>query len=272
MSDDFGDLHYSSDHDAVVDSNGNPPPESPPVNPDRFVASMARFLIEGDERDEARLLLACTVESEARIEFQQFGPPLQELVLTFFGPRKVYDLLRDHSSNLYATVRHAAEAMMPPGFDYPVIGARAAIVVPNSTDWRNELLAVLDGRDVDNQAIGFKATRTYEGLRFRSESEVRVAQALDRAGVMYVPNCRARIGSKDRRRNIEADFLVMVDGKWGVLEVDGEQWHAGLASRDHERDRPFHFHGAAKVQRFDAGECFENPDGVVKKFLALLRR
>jgi len=64
----------------------------------------------------------------------------------------------------------------------------------------------------------------------------------------------------------------MVDGKWGVLEVDGEQWHAGLAARDHERDRAFHFHGAAKVQRFDAGECFENADGVVARFIALLRR
>ncbi len=264
--------HFDYDTDSVVDSNGNPPPDPPPVDPDRFVASMARFLIEGDEREEARLLLACTVESEGHTDRQSYGPDCEELILTFYGPRKVYDLLRDHSSNLYRAFQHAAEAMMPPGFDYPVIRARAAIVVPNSADWRNELLAVLDGRDVDNQAIGFKATRTYEGLRFRSESEIRIAQALDRAGVMYVANCRSRIGSTDRRRNCEADFLVMLDSKWGVLEVYGEQWHAGLAARDHERDRPFHFHGAAKVQRFDAGECFENPDAVVQKFLALLRK
>jgi very-short-patch-repair endonuclease len=64
----------------------------------------------------------------------------------------------------------------------------------------------------------------------------------------------------------------MVDGKWGVLEVDGEQWHAGHAARDHERDRPFHFHGAKIVQRFDAGECFESADAVVAKFIALLKR
>lgn len=271
MSDDFDGYCYSFDHDGVVDSNGNPPPDPPPVDPDRFMASMARFLIEGDERDEARLLLACTVESEAHAGYIEFEP-CKELVLTFYGPRRVYDLLSDRFSNLYASFRNAAEAMMPSGFDFPVIVARAAVVVPNSADWRNELLAILDGRDVDNQAIGFKATRTYEGLRFRSESEVRIAQALDRAGVMYVPNCRARIGSVGQRRNCEADFLIMLDGRWGVLEVDGEQWHAGLASRDHERDRPFHFHGAHKVQRFDAGECFENPDGVVAKFLALLRR
>ena len=185
----------------------------------------------------------------------------------------MYDLLREQSSNLHAAFLHAAKALAPSHYDDNVtIKARAAVVEPHSADWRNELLAVLDGRDVDNQAIGFKATKSYEGLRFRSESEVRIARALDRAGVMYVPNCRSRIGSVERRRNCEADFLVMLDGRWGVLEVDGQQWHAGLASRDHERDRPFHFHGAYKVQRFDAGECFENPDAVVKKFLALLKR
>jgi hypothetical protein len=257
----------TSDENVDIQQNS-----SAPVDSDRFVASIARFLIEGDEREEARLLLACVVESEANIEYEQYGPDRHELVITFYGPRKVYDLLRNDSSNLYRAFRHAVEAMMPARFDYPVIRARAAIVEPNSADWRNELLAVLDGRDVDNQAIGFNATRTYEGLRFRSESEVRVAQALDRAGVMYVPNCRSRIGSPDRRRGCEADFLVMDNGRWGVLEVDGEEWHAGLASRDHERDRPFHFHGAHKVQRFDAGECFENPDAIVEKFIALLRK
>lgn len=244
----------------------------PPVDADRFMASMARFMIEGDERDEARLLLLCEMDSYEEEDHSNSYETWNHLILTFHGPRKVYDRLRDKSSITFKAFDHAATALMPSYFNQLTINVRASIIVPNSADWRNELLAILDGRDVDNQAIGFKATKTYEGLRFRSESEVRIAQALDRAGVMYVPNCRSRIGSVARRRNIEADFLVMADGKWGVLEVDGEQWHDGLASRDHERDRPFHHHGAHKVQRFSAGECFENPDGVVMQFLVLLRK
>jgi len=269
---DFDPEHYrfDSDTDSVVDLNGSPLPPDPPVDADRFMASMARFLIEGDEREEARLLLACTLTSDKHEEFDNDW--WRQLLLTFHGPRKVYDLLLESGSNLSAAFQHAAQSLMPSGFNSVKVTGRAALVVPDSTDWRNELLAILDGRDVDNQAIGFKATKTYQGLRFRSESEVRIAQALDRAAVMYVPNCRSRVGSLEKRRNIEADFLVMVDGKWGVLEVDGEQWHAGLAARDHERDRPFHFHGAKIVQRFDAGECFENADAVVAKFVALLRR
>jgi hypothetical protein len=142
---------------------------------------------------------------------------------------------------------------------------------PSPGDWRAEMLAVLDGNAVDNQAVGFRATRSWQALRFRSESEVRIAQALDRAHVAFLPNCRGRVGGRDEtRRNLEADFIVFDGGKWGVLEVDGSEWHTS-AAKDHKRDRPFRRHGAAAVERFDAGECFENPDGVVKQFLALLR-
>jgi len=38
----------------------------------------------------------------------------------------------------------------------------------------------------------------------------------------------------------------MHGGVWGVLEVDGPH-HEGKASADHDRDRPFHHHGAAVV-------------------------
>ena len=62
-------------------------------------------------------------------------------------------------------------------------------------------------------------------------------------------------------------------GKWGILEVDGELFHpVARTAEDHERDRLFLAHGIKLVQHFDAGECFENVEGVVKKFLYLLEQ
>lgn len=275
MSDDLDHpYHYDYDCDGFVDDQGNPAPDPPPMDPDRALASIVRFLIEGDEREEARMLLACDLEAEETYWRNDLGPDYRVLVLTFHGPRRVFDLLGDRKSNLCAAVERAAEAIKPSGFYCASIRGRAAIVGAESTDWRNEVLAVLDGTSVHNQAIGFKATKTYAGLCFRSESEVRIAQALDRANVMFLPNCRARIGSRaETRRGLEADFVVMVDGKWGALEVDGSEWHPPTrAAQDHQRDRPLRYHGAAVVERFDAGECFENPDKVVAQFLALLGR
>ena len=66
--------------------------------------------------------------------------------------------------------------------------------------------------------------------------------------------------------------MVCHEGKWGVLEVDGEPFHpASRAAQDHERDRVFKAHGIRVVERFDARECFENAKGVVQKFLGILK-
>jgi hypothetical protein len=93
--------------------------------------------------------------------------------------------------------------------------------------------------------------------------------ALDRVGVLFLPNCRGRLGFKTRE-NREADFLVCCDGKWGILEIDGA-FHQSAAD-DHERDRLFKAHGIYVIEHFDQAECWENADGIVKKFLYLLRK
>jgi uracil-DNA glycosylase family 4 len=125
----------------------------------------------------------------------------------------------------------------------------------------------------DNQGVAFTGDQSlleWEGLRFRSRSEIKIAQALDRKRVLFFPNCRARLGLDDRQTR-EADFLVCYRGRWGLLEVDGEPFHPPSRTvADHARDRLFKEHGIRLVEHFDASECFQNPDEVVRRFLALL--
>jgi hypothetical protein len=113
----------------------------------------------------------------------------------------------------------------------------------------------------------------WEGLSFRSKTEREIAKALDRASVIFTPNAKVRLGvTPDHRQTMEPDFLVVCEGKLGVLEVDGRDWHPpSRAAEEHERDRRFHEHGIAVVQRFDARRCYEMPDEVVAEFLRLLR-
>ena len=123
------------------------------------------------------------------------------------------------------------------------------------------------GRQFDKE----KPVFVWENLRFRSHTEIRIAQALDRRKVLFLPNCAARLGFS-QRQNREADFLVCDKGKWGILEVDSPDSHPPARTvEDHERARLFQAHGILLVQHFDGGECFENADGVVDKFLYLLR-
>ncbi len=125
--------------------------------------------------------------------------------------------------------------------------------------------------DVHNQATGFQTRREWQNLRFRSESELRIAQALERAGVLFLPNCKARLGPATGRTTREPDFLICSHGKWGILEVDGEPYHPPKrTAAEHERDRLFKQHGVWVVEHFDASRCFATPDAVVQEFLAIL--
>ena len=112
----------------------------------------------------------------------------------------------------------------------------------------------------------------WQNLHFRSVSEVKIAQALDRANILFFPNSICRLNTNQGRRNLESDFLICYQGIWAILEVDGEPFHpASRAAEDHKRDAFFLDHGVW-VHRFDANECFNFPDVVVKRFLQRLKR
>jgi hypothetical protein len=81
---------------------------------------------------------------------------------------------------------------------------------------------------------------------------MKIAQALDRANVLFAANAGVRLGiTPDHRQMFEPDFLVVAHGKTGVLEIDGP-CHEGRAADDHERDRRFREHGIRVVERYTA--------------------
>ena len=128
-----------------------------------------------------------------------------------------------------------------------------------------------DLRQVSNQ--GIEAPYRWNGFYFRSKTEIKVAGALDRAGVLFYPNCKARLSTSVGRDSKETDFLVFYQGKWGILEVDGEPWHPPSRTvHDHERDRLFKVHGIRVVEHYDANRCWEQPDEVAREFLEILKQ
>lgn len=149
-----------------------------------------------------------------------------------------------------------------------------AAMVDIDPDWREELLEIARGQGVTNQGVRIKDAPlyTWKNLRFRSKTEMRIAKALDRANVLFLPNCMARLGpTTDYRVNREGDFLVCDDGKWGILEIHGESFHPpSRAAHDHDRSRLFKQHGVLVIEHYDAERCYETPDDVVAEFLKLL--
>lgn len=145
------------------------------------------------------------------------------------------------------------------------------IALFNNSDAHNKEISqdFLESRN--NQ--GIRASQQWKGLYFRSKPEIQIAEALDQAGVLFYPNCKARLNSSGNREVKETDFLVCLEGKWGILEVDGEPWHPPSRTvHDHERDRLFKSYGIRVVEHYDANRCLKEPEKVVQEFLEILNR
>jgi hypothetical protein len=248
-------------------------PTEAPSEDDVLLASAARFLIDGHEEEAASLLLSCNLEKHGSPDTWISGDEtIYAMHISLSGPRRAYEILRHKDHAITKSIRAAIEALLPDDEYIKHFTARAELVDIDS-EWRSQFLEIVKGKGIHNQGVNALAVTTWKNLRFRSQSEVRIAASLEKAGIAFWPNCIARLPFNDGARNREADFLICRNGKFGILEVDGEPFHpASRTAQEHERDRLFKLHGVRVVEHFDASECFENADMVVKRFLDILAR
>jgi hypothetical protein len=176
----------------------------------------------------------------------------------------------NHDSGESRLIFEALAAALPYDENLSHVEARATVHVPDP-NWRTELLELAKGKGVSNQASGADTHHLWQRFKFRSATEIKIAEALDRAGVLFFPLPKARVVTESGRMNVEPDFVVCHEGRWGILEVDGEPFHpAERSAIEHDRDRLFRRHGVVCVERFDAKRCYANPDKTVEEFLLLM--
>jgi hypothetical protein len=119
----------------------------------------------------------------------------------------------------------------------------------------------------------FKTERVllHDELRFRSKAEIAIYDELRTRRLLFFPNAAAVIGGGQRPEKKEPDFLICSAGKWGILEVMGDNWHTPAnAPKDHNRARIFKEFGILCIEFFDAETCYRSPKAVVDQFLAVL--
>ena len=142
-------------------------------------------------------------------------------------------------------------------------------------DWQERIEQIVRGGAL---VVGRSNNGTTEwgGMYFRSPVEVKIAEALDRRGLLFFGNARGRIGGQGSPLSastltgrLEIDFLVFHKGKCISLEIDGKHHQEnGQTHRDYIRDRLLLREGIATA-RFTAQECMESPDTAIEEFLNL---
>jgi hypothetical protein len=247
--------------------------KSQQIDGDQLLASAVAYLIEGGDTYLAEQLCFCTVEDVFTEHVDDFGDGRVEfrLGIRLRGPRAACDLVNDGFGQESRTAWEAFAAALPYGDHLSTLQARATIHVPDA-NWRTELLELAKGKGVSNQAVGADSSHLWQGFKFRSASEIKIAGALDRAGLLFFPLPKARVSPAEKDRlNVEPDFVICDEGRWGILEVDGAPFHPPQRSAiEHNRDRMFKRHGVVCVERFDSNRCFNEPDKVVEEFRLLM--
>jgi hypothetical protein len=126
----------------------------------------------------------------------------------------------------------------------------------------------------------FKTEKTilHDELRFRSPAEIAVYDELKTRNILFFPNPAAVLGSpwsdESDTTKKEPDFLICLEGKWGILEINGDTYHSGIVktTKDHDRAREFNNYGVFFIQAYSAERCRNDACGMVDEFLRLLAK
>jgi hypothetical protein len=248
------------------------------VNPEyceQSLAAIANYFMQTEDNDWLAKLLA-----QSRLELQittetapNYNPDgeldgyenFNALKYIFHVPPKLHYAII--SSYVHEQIAEVIKAVMGSiTYDYQVDIAKYDV------DWRMRLVAEADTGKVTNQNNWVKNPLVYMGMKYSSSPEVKIAEALEKDGIMYFPNCAVRVGTANNRQSYVPDFLILHMGKWGILEVDGQTYHTPKsATKDHERSQLIQSHGKLYVARFDAMRCKDDPVGVIDEFLKLLK-
>lgn len=146
-------------------------------------------------------------------------------------------------------------------------------------DWRKTIkYLIANSKDLNQGLITEKAFAKrdqepiiYNEIKFASNSEIRIAQELEAKKVLFFPlslAVRRETGNnyKDHR---EVDFLVCLDGIWGILEVS---YHPDRYEKDAEKDAWFKKSGILCIEHRSAERCYNQPKTVVAEFLDILSK
>ena len=137
--------------------------------------------------------------------------------------------------------------------------AGAVRIVPTDkppANWRDMAKAWVLGEGTTNQGRVRSdniASRSVDGLLFRSQPEIHLYRALKLAGVSFAPLPVFVRGGKEYRR-IEPDFVIVHQGSIAIVEVDGDTVHQESPADAHARTTMLAHEGAI-VERVRASDC-----------------
>jgi hypothetical protein len=236
---------------------------------EQLLATGVQWAIRKDETELALALLDADI-ADLRPDL----PRLNHVTMDFEASIEAFRVLSkwaqaqgDYDDRYPSLLFYHFADLMPSGMTLIDVVVRPRLAKVEE-GWRDRVRGQMEG-EASNQGTDYGTKRPvlHNGLYYRSESEVKIAEALEKVdGVLFFPNSGAMSHGAIR----EPDFLIVYRGKMGVLEVDGMS-HEGRAAEDSARDSYFQRHGLF-VKHYPAEVCYDQPKMIVGDFLSLLAK
>lgn len=204
--------------------------------------------------------VAILAEATAKIESRDYdnwngGTEIYHFYLTI--PDYLFSQIADERENLENEILGKISYVLTPYMkNWDIRWVSISPMLSSDTQWREKAKAFIEGQGINNQGRVRSdniASKSCDGLLFRSQPEIYLYQAFKMLGVPFAPLAVFVRGGQDYRR-IEPDFLIIKDGITMIVELDGDTVHRELPAEAHARLNMLTHEGAIS-ERVLASEC-----------------
>ncbi|WP_243312300.1 hypothetical protein [Fundidesulfovibrio agrisoli] len=230
-----------------------------PDSLDPFLGTLARlFAAEGAAREVAILANARAKVEQTDYDNWDGGTYGYSIYLEI--PTALYAQINDVKSEIEQQILAKAGPLMDL---YPADWIQHLYILPEikaADGWQEKAKAWLTGSNITNQGRVRSdniASRSCDGLLFRSQPEINFYRAAKALGVSFAPLPVFIRGGRTYKR-IEPDFVIIKDGIVMVVEIDGDTVHHETPAEAHDRTTIL-LHEGVHFERLKASEC-ETPE------------
>lgn len=243
-------------------------------NLEPLIATMARiFAAEGKAREVA--VLASAKPQIEQTDYDNWNGGMYGYSIYLQVPPSIYFQLGEDRETIEKSLLEKSGPILRPFLNEWLKEFLIVPLLSSEQGWQDKAKAWVSGKGVTNQGRVRSdniASKTADGLLFRSEPEINLYKALKSQGVSFAPLPVFIRGGQEYRR-IEPDFVILKDGIIMVVEVDGDTVHQETPAEAHARTTML-IHEGAYLERIKASECStpELAQSCAKKLLQVLAK
>lgn len=233
-----------------------------PIKSEAILNTMSQmFAAQGKAREVA--IVASAESAFEHVDFDNWNGGTNIYEFNLQVPVPLFSSIQSDLQDCKIELMEAMKSITAHIFDSQVRGVNITPSLAMDEEWRDNARVWLAGSGINNQGRVRSdniASREADGLLFRSQPEINLYRALKALGVPFAPLPVFVRGGADYKR-IEPDFIIIKDGIFMMVEVDGDTVHHETPAEAHERTSML-AHEGAQVERVSASNC-DTPEKAV---------